>query len=268
MVSDFANLMKAVCASPADDLPRLVLADWLEENGQPERAEFIRLQCELEKVREYGGGHCPGCLVAGGELHADGCWVKAGRKRESDLVDAHIRVWLDVAVPGAVMSHWSPHNTVPYFVLPARPSDPVRAVNVERVTRGFWTGVACELDTWFGFWDVVEVTRPGELVRRYQKTLFNPGIGGTLVSSQPIDWVTITDRHPGEYGDTREWYFVRWTPQVTHDIHTLPPEVFDRIPGEVHVNQLGTHTKHFPNSGMANAALSAACIDWANSPTG
>jgi uncharacterized protein (TIGR02996 family) len=28
---------------PADDAPRLIFADWLEENGDPERAEFIRL---------------------------------------------------------------------------------------------------------------------------------------------------------------------------------------------------------------------------------
>src|SRR5207247_2362789 len=30
---------------PEDNTPRLVLADWLEENGDPDRAEFIRLQC-------------------------------------------------------------------------------------------------------------------------------------------------------------------------------------------------------------------------------
>lgn len=37
-------LIAAVAAAPDDDLPRLVAADWFEENGDPERAEFIRLQ--------------------------------------------------------------------------------------------------------------------------------------------------------------------------------------------------------------------------------
>jgi uncharacterized protein (TIGR02996 family) len=32
---------------PEDDAPRLVYADWLEENGDPVRAEFIRVQCRL-----------------------------------------------------------------------------------------------------------------------------------------------------------------------------------------------------------------------------
>jgi uncharacterized protein (TIGR02996 family) len=32
---------------PEEDLPRLALADWLDERGDAERAEFIRLQCRL-----------------------------------------------------------------------------------------------------------------------------------------------------------------------------------------------------------------------------
>jgi len=40
-------LCAAIVANPDDDLPRLVYADWLEENGDPDRAEFIRLQCRL-----------------------------------------------------------------------------------------------------------------------------------------------------------------------------------------------------------------------------
>jgi uncharacterized protein (TIGR02996 family) len=46
-VSDAQAFLAAIRASPADDLPRLVYADWLDEHGQPERAEFIRVGCEL-----------------------------------------------------------------------------------------------------------------------------------------------------------------------------------------------------------------------------
>lgn len=34
--------------NPADDLPRLAAADWLDERGDSERAEYIRLQCSAE----------------------------------------------------------------------------------------------------------------------------------------------------------------------------------------------------------------------------
>src|SRR5262245_14016045 len=49
-MSDRAALIGAVLDHPADDTPRLVFADWLEENDQPERAEFIRVQIELAKL--------------------------------------------------------------------------------------------------------------------------------------------------------------------------------------------------------------------------
>lgn len=45
-MTDGASLLAAVIASPDDDDVRLVYSDWLEENGQPERAEFIRVQIE------------------------------------------------------------------------------------------------------------------------------------------------------------------------------------------------------------------------------
>jgi uncharacterized protein (TIGR02996 family) len=35
---------------PEEDAPRLVYADWLDDHGDPERAEFIRLKCELARL--------------------------------------------------------------------------------------------------------------------------------------------------------------------------------------------------------------------------
>src|SRR3954470_18857584 len=43
-------LLKAVCDNPDDDTPRLVFADWLQEHGDEERAEFIRLQIQLARM--------------------------------------------------------------------------------------------------------------------------------------------------------------------------------------------------------------------------
>ena len=65
-------LLASVVASPDDDLPRLVYADWLEENGQPERGEFIRLQI----ARESGAATAEGFI------------------REKVLLDAHGKEWL------------------------------------------------------------------------------------------------------------------------------------------------------------------------------
>jgi uncharacterized protein (TIGR02996 family) len=43
--------LQAIAESP-DEGQRLIYADWLEDNGQPERAELIRVQVELAKLPE------------------------------------------------------------------------------------------------------------------------------------------------------------------------------------------------------------------------
>ena len=43
-MTDTAAFLRAVCERPADDAPRLVYADWLDEHGAADHAEFIRLQ--------------------------------------------------------------------------------------------------------------------------------------------------------------------------------------------------------------------------------
>jgi uncharacterized protein (TIGR02996 family) len=75
-MSERETLIGAIAAHPREDIPRLAFADWLEENGEPERAEFVRVQCEADRRR-------------------------AGTRRRSDLLNRaeellaeHQREWL------------------------------------------------------------------------------------------------------------------------------------------------------------------------------
>lgn len=65
------DLLAAVLTEPAADAPRLVLADWLIERGQP-RGEFIAIQCELAR-----GGSASSAL----------------RVREEELLEAFRGEW-------------------------------------------------------------------------------------------------------------------------------------------------------------------------------
>src|SRR4051794_24556462 len=47
------TLLAAVAAEPEDDAPRLVMADWADENDDPLRAEFIRAQIEVQRLDFY-----------------------------------------------------------------------------------------------------------------------------------------------------------------------------------------------------------------------
>lgn len=68
--------LRQIRENPDDDALRLVFADWLDENGDPERAEFIRAQIELSRTEHLA----PGWL----ELHS----------RQSKLLAANRTRWL------------------------------------------------------------------------------------------------------------------------------------------------------------------------------
>ncbi len=73
-----AGFLEAIRAAPVDDGPRLVYADWLEECGDPARAEFIRIQCEGMRRREEGWTPAMDAL----------------NHREHELLYAHRERWL------------------------------------------------------------------------------------------------------------------------------------------------------------------------------
>jgi uncharacterized protein (TIGR02996 family) len=54
-MSDHDALLAAIQAAPDDDAPRLIYADWLEEHGDAARAEFIRVQVELDPFERPDG---------------------------------------------------------------------------------------------------------------------------------------------------------------------------------------------------------------------
>lgn len=81
MTDDELALLRTIREHPDADLPRLVYADWLEERGDADRAEFIRLQIERH-------ARTPDPTARG-----------IG-PREYQLLLAHEREWKDELPPG------------------------------------------------------------------------------------------------------------------------------------------------------------------------
>jgi uncharacterized protein (TIGR02996 family) len=73
-MADEAAFLQAIREGPDDDGPRLVYADWLDEQGDP-RGEFIRVQCRLERVAP------------------DDPEAAALRQREAELLEQHRVEW-------------------------------------------------------------------------------------------------------------------------------------------------------------------------------
>ena len=51
-MTDRDALLRTIVENPDDDTPRLVYADWLDDHGEAAEAEFVRVQVELEPVRD------------------------------------------------------------------------------------------------------------------------------------------------------------------------------------------------------------------------
>jgi uncharacterized protein (TIGR02996 family) len=113
--------MRDIADSPDDDTPRLVFADWLEDNGQPERAEFIRVQCARARLefdapgREMERGR-PDFRGAGGGPTPPGAALRELERREQRLWRRHGDAWRG-ALPRLTGVKWEFLRGLPACVL-------------------------------------------------------------------------------------------------------------------------------------------------------
>jgi uncharacterized protein (TIGR02996 family) len=88
---ELLGLLEAAREDPADLSGRLVLADWLEENGSESdmaRAELIRLQCRLEPEPLFGAVKGPFVVPARDAGQA------ALLRRQDQLLTRYGTIWL------------------------------------------------------------------------------------------------------------------------------------------------------------------------------
>lgn len=130
MAGEGDAFLRAICTEPADDTARLVYADWLEEQEQVERAEFIRVQVELAK-------RGPGCSDHVCRVREDGSIEKCEncllRQREQKLWGVNVRKWL-----GLPESHCSLE-----FL----------AASCHQWGRGFPSAITCTAEDWLAHAD-------------------------------------------------------------------------------------------------------------------
>ena len=122
MTTDGEALFHAICEQPWEDTPRLMYADWLEENGDPQRAEFIRLQIEAAR---------PGMNLAAPDLAAraehlrkesEGRWTRGSPTTFGVRIERNLRrgFYNEVTFDGVQAFHvhadeafgWTPIDTM------------------------------------------------------------------------------------------------------------------------------------------------------------
>lgn len=92
MTDTATDLLRAIALFPDEDTPRLAYADYLQENGDEDRAEFIRCQCFVARMNNVDPKTEPISI---------GDWDKFNRCRTQvkELLRAHESEWRRPACP-------------------------------------------------------------------------------------------------------------------------------------------------------------------------
>jgi len=237
-MSDGPALLAAILAQPEDDTPRLVYADWLDEQGEAERGEFIRVQVAIAAMDEAGEGE-----IDPNDGHTccdDPCPVCASverytglRRRKQELFEnGRTYKW---GFPKAI-------HCTPFADTFAKGLGPETAIGLSR--RGFVSEVRCTLAAWVAH-------------------------GPAIVRAHPVERVVLSDRESTIRGTDRTHMWVRESGMDNAPRDELPNDLFDHLPvmGQVYYfvfNQPGDW-RSYPTESDANDALSFACRSWAKS---
>lgn len=216
MTSTGNELLAAVLASPDDDNVRLVYADWLQENGQGDRAEFIRVQLRLAKMprplevkKLYASVNVPNELLEDASFDFMGRpvrWAeKTIRERHWELLATRERELWSAAVESKEAFKWFPGTNC---YLSNTNSPPTFWLNRgsgkgDLITRGFLHSVTCSAEDWFKHADA-------------------------LLASHPVREVTLTTwpDSAGGVADQRRWHTTRLEATYPGVTFHFPPEPY------------------------------------------
>jgi uncharacterized protein (TIGR02996 family) len=235
-------LLSYICQHPSDDVARLAYADLLEERGEPDRAEFIRLQIAHEGY-------------PGGEMET---W-RAGRtqeelgSRERQLLEGHRVRWCAGMVLGVTVDAWSLDEPMPPYVYGIRAT----------FHRGFPAEVSLTAESFAGGPCGRCEGRCRASRRRCpacRGTGKTPGHAAALFRAAPIKRVRL-DREPVDALRPGDWWW--WeesgSPEgVRHVRCDLPAELFGLLAGGY--QEAGWSGRSYPSREEGLADLAAAAL--------
>lgn len=271
-MTDGEAILAAILDAPDDDAVRLVYADWLEENGEADRAEFIRVQVRLATM--------PAAALTTDDLLAEtypGEALARAAAREAPgrrLYRLRERELLAALGWRAALGAGRPDGLVPEG---ARYADHVT------LSRGFVSAVRLPLAAWVGGPCATCEGRPqqGRFHGAGATNPFRwecpachgtgraPAHGTALVRAHPLEGVALTDRGPVRHplvsseGEQWSWYDAPWGSVPPSAV--LPRDLFRLLTGGYCLTHLGDvcRQRNYRTREGADSALSHALLAWA-----
>lgn len=223
--------LRDICEHPSDDVTRLVFADWLEDQGQGRRAEFIR--CEIQQALLT-------CSLA--EAKAEG-W---SRDYCNNSLCEHCCLYGRARVIESSMD-----------ILGTIDGDGRRTRSFHDMTR--WAYVLEGWDTWRGF--VHRITLPLNAFLLHAKA---------LLSMHPIEEVCLSDKEPSPYATPYDrpgycWRTDYQCPFPSNNYFVISNAIHRYVIGPR--DSTGSWTMHLTRE-EALADLSRACVAWGRQQAG
>lgn len=274
-MTDQQALLRAVLREPEDDNVRLVYADYLQENGEAERAEFIGVQIALAK-----NPVCPAAIYhprfdapdhgdkmyvypppAAPKKPCGWCPVCVNRKREYELWQKHFPTQADWDLPLGNLRYAWQVTSRPETIVNA-PTAILRRGFVEqiRIAKVELLGGTC------GNCDKCVAHH----VSRINNYCSAPGVARELFKAHPIQKVVLSDRTPRNLSEKGDWW--AWGSHKVPSYEsaggtcTLPKEIYGLLPD----NSPGRDfwTSGYGSRLAALEALSVACVRYGRGLSG
>lgn len=179
----YQGFLADICAHPEDDVPRLILADWLEDNGEELRAKFIRLQIEAHRLSKLSDDDVAHINVPGVICECRRC----------DLIRK----------TGAMLNHGLPN---PGWLWAGRQLNEAKLFARVRLHyhRGFVAGVACHIDDWLTYGAAIVISQPvtiAELTSQHPVYTYTNGVSRYTWSAgyDGMSRLAKHDRLPSEW---------------------------------------------------------------------
>jgi uncharacterized protein (TIGR02996 family) len=244
VLTDGDMLLQVIREHPADNLPRRAYADWLEETGDTNRAEFIRIQVQLAELAE-----CE---------HVD----KAQARSNCPRCDYECRVWHLLVKGPDYWARWAEPLPSLMRVPPQRPRTPWDMPWV--FARGFVAQVRLTCDEFMGPGAAGSIfqAHPVERVDLKDKRARRCTWG----RREPVwEWTPID--HTGSKTQVVIFEGDYSAPPAPRDYlqearGRLPSAGAEFIPSCLYKLLQGTPTLSYRSEDAARLALSRACVSW------
>ncbi|QJW93152.1 TIGR02996 domain-containing protein [Frigoriglobus tundricola] len=248
-------LLRAICANPDDDTPRLVYADWLDEHGDRRdraRAGLIRASISIHR------GIVPTCnRITGDNVTREGL-VSPVKRCRCDWCKLSRRSWM---ASRSYAGEWR--------------GEALKPIEDERVRQaGQVIRDGGDLRALFATHTPIDVLFRRGFVECLSLTVSDfMGHAGSLCTLSPIAEIRLISNAPMECSPGHAWDrrypegrfqfrdFGPWTPGLEFDGNDVPSEIYELMPDAV-VLEDDEHLKLYPSRERADESLRHACLMW------